>query len=47
MANRSRIKSDKFWAVEDGAHQLQEKDRKIGEQVMKNVKLRNELDALK
>jgi hypothetical protein len=47
LANQSRVKSGKLRAVEDGAHQLQEKDRRIGEQTMKNVALRNELDTLK
>jgi hypothetical protein len=34
-------------AVEDNLHQLQAKDRQIGEQIMKNVELRNQLDAIK
>jgi hypothetical protein len=33
--------------VEDGAHQLQEKDRRIGEEIMKNVELQYELNTLK
>jgi hypothetical protein len=41
MANRSREKSDKLRAVEDGLHQLQAKDRQIEEQIMKNVEPRN------
>jgi hypothetical protein len=46
-ANRSREKSDKLRAVEGGLHQLQAKDRQIGEQIMKNVEPRNQLDAIK
>jgi hypothetical protein len=47
MANRSREKSDKVRTVECGLHQLQAKDRQIEEQIMKNVDLRNQLDAIK
>jgi hypothetical protein len=47
LANRSKIKSDKLRAIEDGARQLQEKDRRIGEEIMKNVELWNELNTLK
>jgi hypothetical protein len=47
LANRSRIKSDKLRAVEDATRQLQEKDCRIGEKIMKNVELRNELNTLK
>jgi hypothetical protein len=47
IANRSRIKLDKHRAMEDGARQYQEKYRRIGEEIMKNVDLRNELNTLK
>jgi hypothetical protein len=47
LANRSRKKLDKLRAVEDGFHQLPEKDRQIDEQIYKNVKLRNQLNTLK
>jgi hypothetical protein len=33
--------------MEDGARQLQEEDRRIGEEIMKNVELWNELNTLK
>jgi hypothetical protein len=44
MANRSREKSDKRRAVEDGLHQLQATDHQIEEQIMKTVELWNQLD---
>jgi dephospho-CoA kinase len=47
LANRSRLELDKLKAIEDGAHQLQAKDRQIGAQIQKNVELRNELNTLK
>jgi predicted nucleic acid-binding Zn-ribbon protein len=47
MANRSKEKSDKLRAVEDGLHHLQAKDHQIEEQIMKRAKLRNQLDAIK
>jgi hypothetical protein len=47
MANQSREKSDKVRTVECGLHQLQAKDCQIEEQIMKNVDLRNQLDAIK
>jgi hypothetical protein len=47
LVNRSRIKSDKLRPMEDGACQLQEKDRRIGEEIMKNIELQNELNTLK
>jgi hypothetical protein len=43
LANRSKKKSDKLQAVEDGFCQLQEKDRQIGKQIYKNIELRNQL----
>jgi hypothetical protein len=33
--------------MEDGTRHLQEKRRRIGEEIMKNVKLQNELNTLK
>jgi hypothetical protein len=47
LANRSSKKSDKLQAVEEGFHQLQDKNRQIGEQIYRNVELRNQLDTIK
>jgi hypothetical protein len=47
LANRSKIKSDKLRPVEDGACQLQAKDRQIEEKIHKIGDLRNELNTLK
>lgn len=41
LANRSWEKSDKLRSVEDGLHELQAKDRKIGEKIYEIVDLRN------
>lgn len=47
MANRSRQKSDKLRAVEDGARQLEAKKHQIHEKIYQNVDLCNELNTLK
>jgi hypothetical protein len=47
LANRSKKKSNKLRAVEDGLNQLQEKDHQIGKKIYKNFELRNQLDTIK
>jgi uncharacterized membrane protein SpoIIM required for sporulation len=47
MANRSREKSYKLKAIEDGLCQLQAKDHQIEDQIMKKVELQNQVDAIK
>jgi hypothetical protein len=46
LANHSRKKANKLRAIEDGARQLQAKDRQIEEKFHKIVNLRNELNTL-
>jgi hypothetical protein len=47
VAKRSQEKSEKLKAVESGLQELQAKDRRIKEELRKNIYLRKELDKLK
>jgi hypothetical protein len=47
VAKRSQEKSKKLKAVESGLQQLQAKDRRIQEELQKNIYLHKELDKLK
>jgi hypothetical protein len=47
LANRSRLKSDKLSAVEDGARQFQAKEHQLREKAHRIVNLRNELNTIK
>jgi hypothetical protein len=47
VAKRSQEKSKKLKAVESGLQELQAKDRRIEEELRKNIYLRKELDKLK
>jgi hypothetical protein len=47
VANQSSEKSDKQRLVEDGLHQLQDKDRQIGEKTYRIVSLQRKLDTIK
>jgi hypothetical protein len=44
VAKRSQEKSEKLKAVESGLWELQAKDRRIKEELQKNINLRKELD---
>jgi hypothetical protein len=47
VAKHSQEKSEKLKAVESGLWELQEKDRRIEEELRKNIILHKELDKLK
>jgi hypothetical protein len=47
VARRSQEKFEKLKAVEIGLRELQAKDRRINEEIQKNIDLRKELDKLK
>jgi hypothetical protein len=47
VAQRSQEKSEKLKAVESGRLELQAKDRRIEEELRKNIYLRKELNKLK
>jgi hypothetical protein len=47
VARRSQEKSEKLKAVESVLRELQVKDRRIEEEIRKNIDLRKELDTLK
>ncbi|KAG2560185.1 hypothetical protein PVAP13_8KG041900 [Panicum virgatum] len=47
LTNNSREKSNKLCFVESSLRRLQEKDRRISEEIMERVELHNELDTLK
>ena len=47
VAKRSKEKSEKLKEVELGLQELQKKDQRVREEVIKNIDLRKELDKLK
>jgi predicted RNase H-like nuclease (RuvC/YqgF family) len=47
VARHSQEKSEKLKAVESGLRELQAKDRRIEEEIRKNIYLRKELEKLK
>jgi hypothetical protein len=47
VARRSQEKFEKLKAVESGLRELQAKDRRIKDEIRKNINLRKELDKLK